>query len=136
MNLHYLKAILSGFLVTVFLAFILLFFAPLLLGIAISETVALKAIEHYSSLVLTIAGSLSTVVLCAAVLFAVGCLFLGVVSVCPAAGHASGRSAESVNVRGSALYRREPRQRPASAGAENAERSMRKRDGARERRCR
>ena len=63
MNIQYLKAVLSGFLITAFLVFILLFFAPLLMGITISETVALKAIESYSTLVLTVASSLGTVIL-------------------------------------------------------------------------
>ena len=77
MTLQAIKAVLSGLLITAGLAFILLFFAPLLMGITISETVALKAIEHYSTLVLTVASSFGTVMLCLVILFAVGACIWG-----------------------------------------------------------
>ena len=77
MNIQYLKAILSGFLITAFLIFILLFFAPLLMGITISEAVAIKAIESYSAIVITAAGSIGTAMLCVAVLAAITACFWG-----------------------------------------------------------
>ena len=47
------------------------------MGITISEAVALKAIESYSTLVLTVASSLGTVMLCVVILLAVGACFWG-----------------------------------------------------------
>ena len=76
-KLAYVRAVLLAFLVTAFLIFILLFFAPLLMGITISEAVAIKAIESYTAIVITTAGSLGTVMLCVLILLAIGVCFWG-----------------------------------------------------------
>lgn len=76
-KLTYVRAVLLAFLATAFLIFILLFFAPLLMGITISEAVAIKAIESYTAIVITAVGSIGTVMLCAVILFAIGVCFWG-----------------------------------------------------------
>ena len=76
-KLTYVRAVLLAFLATAFLTFILLFFAPLLMGITISEAVAIKAIESYTAIVITAVGSFGTVMLCAVILLAVGICFWG-----------------------------------------------------------
>jgi hypothetical protein len=78
MNIQFVRAFLFGFLMIAFLGFLLLFFAPLLMGITVSEQLAMTAISNYSTVALAAVSTLGNVMLCAVILLAVAGCFWGI----------------------------------------------------------